>query len=287
MRIGGHCVLFGPEVASNTEEVFGKLAYAGAEGCELGQRFFGTENREKLENALKQTGLELAGMHANNLKLPDLLHAPEKAEQALMEVGSLVCQLPNKNIIATGGLWEMEAVRSRTLSQGALEAELHDAAAVRDMAQTLNAITAEVKAKTGAQVHYHNHSWEFADGGLIWLTLAREAPEVCFALDTGWAKSMGFDPVELIEAFPGRFHYVHLRDLHQPENLGSRLFSQTHEGFCDLGTGDMDYPRLMRCLNRNLGEKDWAIVEYEKGNFDQFSYAKAISYLRGMRDILH
>ena len=286
MKIGGHCVLFGPEVATDTTEVFGRLAYAGAQGCELGQRFFGTENREALENALAQTHMELAGMHANNLKLPDLLHAPEKAEKALMEVGELVAQLPNKNVIATGGLTDMEAIRSCTLAQGAVEAELHDPAAVRDMAQTLNEIVVRVRQKTGAQVHYHNHSWEFADDGLIFHTLAQEAPELCFALDTGWAMVSGFDPVKLMDSLPGRFHYVHLRDLKRSADPGQLVFTKAHEGFADLGTGDMNYPRLMRCLNRHLGENDWAIVEYEKGNFDKYSYAKAISYVRGCRDML-
>lgn len=286
MKIGGHCVLFGPEVATNTAEVFGRLAYAGAQGCELGQRFFGTENRAALEDALAKTHLELAGMHANNLKLPELLSAPEKAEKALMEVGELVAQLPNKNVIATGGLVEMEAVRTRTLAQGALEAELHDPTAVKDMAQTLNAIVKKVREKTGAQVHYHNHSWEFADDGLIFRALAQEAPELCFALDTGWALVSGVDPVDLMDSLPGRFHYVHLRDLKRPAPQGQLVFSQAHEGFADLGTADMNYPRLMRCLNRHLGENDWAIVEYEKGNFDQYSYAKAISYVRGCRDML-
>lgn len=286
MKIGGHCVLFGPEVATNTAEVFGRLAYAGAQGCELGQRFFGTENRAALEKALAETHMELAGMHANNLKLPDLLHAPEKAEKALMEVGELVATLPNKNIIATGGVGDMEAIRGRTLGQGAPEVELHDPAAVRELARTLNEIVGKVRQKTGAQVHYHNHSWEFADDGLIFKTLAEEAPELCFALDTGWAMVSGFDPVELMDALPGRIHYVHLRDLKRSQAPGELVFTQAHEGFVDLGTGDMDYPRLMRCLNRHLGEKDWAIVEYEKGNFDQHSYGKAISYVRGCRDMM-
>lgn len=279
-------MLFGAEVAEKTGEVFGRLAYAGAQGCELGQRFFGTENREALEKALAETNMELAGMHANNLKLPELLHAPEKAEQALMEVGELVARLPNKNVIATGGVLDMEAVRSRTLGQGAAEPELHDPAAVGEMAQILNEIVKKVRQKTGAQVHYHNHSWEFADNGLIFRALVEKAPELCFALDVGWAAVSGADPAELLDALPGRVHYVHLRDLKKTENPGDLPFAKAHEGFVDLGTGDLDYPRLMRCLNRHLGEKDWAIVEYEKGNFDQYSYAKAISYVRGCRDML-
>lgn len=286
MKIGGHCVLFGPEVATNTQEVFNRLKYAGAEGCELGQRFFGVENAAGLTQALHDSGMALAGMHANNLKLIDLLHNPEQAEKALMEVGRLVANFPDKNIIATGGCSNMEQMRNTKLGQGAPEPELHDAEAVRKMAQTLNDIVRRVKEETGAQVHYHNHSWEFADNGLIWFALAEYAPDLMFALDTGWTAVSGFDPVELLEKYPGRFHYVHLRDLKKPENPASMMFTEAHGGFWDLGAGDMNYPRLMRVLDKVLDKEDWAIVEYELGNFDQNSYTKAISYLRGIRDML-
>lgn len=286
MKIGGHCVLYGPEVATNTEEVFNRLKYAGAEGCELGQRFFGVENAEGLTNALQESGMELAGMHANNLKLIDLIRDPEKAENALMEVGRLVSQFPNKNIIATGGCGDMAQMRNSRLAEGAPEPELHDKELVKKMAETLNEIVRRVREETGAQVHYHNHSWEFADNGLIWFSLAEYAPELMFALDTGWAAVSGFDPVELLEKYPGRFHYVHLRDLKKSDDPGSLIFTQAHGGFADLGSGDMNYPRLMKTLHRTLGADDWAIVEYELGNFDQHSYTKAISYLRGVRDML-
>lgn len=286
MKIGGHCVLYGPEVATNTKAVFTRLKYAGAEGCELGQRFFGVEKRQELTQALADSGMELAGMHANNLKLIDLIHAPEKAEEALMEVGRLVANFPNKNIIATGGCGDMMAIRTTKLGEGLPESELHDPVLVRQMAETLNAIVLRVKAETGAQVHYHNHSWEFADNGLIWFALAEYAPNLMFALDTGWTAVSGFDSVELLEKYPGRFHYVHLRDLKKPEDPASLLFTQAHGGFVDLGSGDMNYPRLMCCLAKTLAAEDWAIVEYELGNFDQQSYTKAISYLRGIRDML-
>ena len=48
----------------------------------------------------------------------------------------------------------------------------------------------------------------------------------------------------------------------------------------------MNYPRLMRKLHQELGSNDWAIVEYEIGTFDENSYLRAISYLKGIRDML-
>ena len=52
MKLGAHCVLYGPEIATDTDAVIGRLAGVGAEGCELGERFFGVEDRDKLTAVL-------------------------------------------------------------------------------------------------------------------------------------------------------------------------------------------------------------------------------------------
>ena len=79
---------------------------------------------------------------------------------------------------------------------------------------------------------------------------------------------------------------MHLRDCKKAADPGAQTFSGVHKGFVDLGTGDMGYPRLMRCLDKALGADGWAVVEYELGNFDENSYLRALSYLHGVRDML-
>lgn len=289
MKLGAHCVLFGPEIATDTDAVIGRLAEVGAEGCELGERFFGVDDREKLTTVLDKYHVDLAGMHCNNLNLLDLLYDPEKSRAALEKVARFVAPLPNKNIIATGACGYGEMVKElnpRTLKEGAVAEELHDPEKVAIIAKNLNDIARDIREQYGVQVNYHNHSWEFCDNGLIWFALADQAPDVMFALDTGWAASSGYDPVELMDKYPGRFHYVHLRDYRKAEDPSAQKFEQVHTGFVDLGTGDMNYPRLMRKLNETLGKDDWAIVEYEIGNFDKNSYLCALSYLHGVRDML-
>lgn len=285
MRLGAHCVLYGAEIASDPEAVLGRLARAGAEGCEIGQRFFGTENREVLIEALEKNHLEMSGMHCNGLFLIDLLHHPEKSRDALRTTASFVASMKNKNVIATGCV-DMENIRDTPIGAGAPEAELHDPKKVKEMAAALNGIVKEIREEYGVQVHYHNHSWEFADNGLIFHTLMEDAPDLMFALDTGWAAVSGFSPVELIKSHPDRFRYVHLRDYKKSGQAGAQTFSQVHGGYVDLGTGDMDYVGLMQTLEENLGEDGWAVVEYEIGNFDESSYSGALGYLRGMRDMM-
>lgn len=286
MRFGAHCVLYGAEIASDPDAVLGRLARAGAEGCEIGQRFFGTENRDRLLEALEKNHIEMSGMHCGGLKLIDLIKEPKKAEEALFSTARFVAPMKNKNVIATGGA-AFEEIQNLPVEAGAVEPELHDPELVRQAAVTLNEIVKKIKEELGVQVHYHNHSWEFADGGLIWNALVHEAPDLKFALDTGWAAVSGFDPAKLLEECPERFDYVHLRDYKKSADGGKKKFSEVHSGYVNLGTGDMNYVSLLPVLDRVLGKDGWAVVEYELGNFDETSYTSAISYLRGLNDMMH
>lgn len=286
MKLGAHCVLYGPQIATDTDGVIAGLVRAGAEGCELGERFFGAEERDKLTGVLTRHHVQLAGMHCNGLTLQDLLHAPAKSRAALEKVAKFVAPLPNKNVIATGSCGDIKALNGRMLSDGAVDPELHEPRNAVIIARNLNEIVRDIRDEYGVQVHYHNHSWEFCDNGLLWFALADQAPDVQFALDTGWALASGYDPVMLIERYPGRFHYVHLRDCKRVADPSAQKFADVHKGFVDLGTGDMNYPRLMRCLNKALGKDGWAVVEYELGSFDENSYLRALSYLHGVRDML-
>jgi sugar phosphate isomerase/epimerase len=136
------------------------------------------------------------------------------------------------------------------------------------IARELNDLALLAK-KQGVTVHYHNHSWEFENDALIFKSIGRYASDLCFGLDTGWAFYSGYDPVELMDQYPGRFHYVHIRD-----------FNKTTREFVDLGSGDMDFTRLMKKLSDILGPEDWAVVEYETGAEDMNRYKLAFEYMK-------
>lgn len=285
MRFGAHCVLYGPETGTDPRAVISRLAKTGAQGCELGERFFGVDRREELSAILVENHMELAGMHCNGLNLMDILTQPDTAMAALEKVAGFMAPLKNKNVIATGGV-PVDEIRGCPISGGAPSPDLHDPDKVKELAIALNGMVREIREKYGVQVHYHNHSWEFADKGLIWFALAEYAPDLKFALDTGWAAASGFGPLELIKQYPGRFDYIHLRDCGPLKgNPQENTFDQTHKGFKELGTGGMGYPGLIRGLKDVLREDAWAIVEYEIGNFDQNSYLGAIHYLKGLQDM--
>lgn len=153
MKLGAHCVLYGPQIASDTDAVIGRLARAGAEGCELGERFFGVDDRDKLTAVLDSHHMTLAGMHCNNLTLQDLLHNPAKSRAALEKVAKFVAPLPDKNVIATGGCGDVQQLNGRLLSEGAADPELHEPKNAAIIAHNLNEIVRDIRAEYGVQVH--------------------------------------------------------------------------------------------------------------------------------------
>lgn len=80
----------------------------------------------------------------------------------------------------------------------------------------LDRVGAEV-ARAGLRFGYHNHSMEFTGppGARPYdLILANTSPAtVTMELDCGWAMAAGQDPVSLMRAYPGRFRYLHLKDV--------------------------------------------------------------------------
>jgi len=259
MKLGCHAVLFKEKIASDTNEVIRQVHETGFAGTEIGARFFGTEKKDFLNRILTEHGVELSGMHCA-FKLVDFLENRESVETAVLRVASFVADMPNKNIVMTG--------MHKLPQEEEADPRLKDEGFVREVALAINDLAKKVKT-LGVSINYHNHSWEFHENGLIFHSLGKYAPDLLFGLDTGWAFSMDFDPVELMDLYPGRFHYIHIRDYNR----------RTGE-FVNLGAGDHDLKRLMAKLQSILGADDWGIVEYETGEEDFQRYAEAFRYLK-------
>ena len=99
----------------------------------------------------------------------------------------------------------------------------------------------ECKA-AGKRFGYHIHGQEFGKTpeGTLFDVLAKESgPDVGFEADVYWVTAGGADPVALMNKYPGRFWYTHLKDMAK----GVTPLSQaTHkpESNVVLGTGQID-----------------------------------------------
>lgn len=274
MKIGCHAVLFTDRIARETEEVLKAFEKTGCQGVEIGARFFGVEKSSYLKELLNQYHLQLAGLHVSAL-WTDLLDDPQKVEAAVEKAAEFLQVMPNKNIIFTG----MAQNDPSQHPEEGIDPRLSDTAAAEKMAEKLNEIALNAKER-GVSVNYHNHCWEFDNDGLLFMALINNAPEVGLALDTGWAASSGWDPAELIEKYPERISYVHLRDYKKEEMGKCRTFAEKQESYADLGKGDMNYERLLSVIKKNFCGDGWAVIEYEKGKVDFGRYTKAVSYVR-------
>ncbi len=274
MKIGCHCVLYGPAIATDTDRILGDLAKTGCCGVELGARFFSLDRSAELKAMLKKHGLVLAGLHAA-VPLKQLLDQPKESSAQLSSAAEAIQGMPERNIILTGIAENMD-------DAAAGDSRLKDRKNVELLVSHLNDIAGEIKSEYGAQIHYHNHSWEFQNDGLIYMSMLMQSQNFQLCLDTGWAAAAGFDPISLMQSRPDRFSYVHLRDY--TALAAGASFAQLQDSYTDLGEGEMDYQHLIRCVRDTVGDDGWAVIEYERGAVDYLRYMKAVAYVRGVME---
>lgn len=117
--------------------------------------------------------------------------------------------------------------------------------------------------------HYHAGTGVFHLNEIDFL-MNHTSPElVSLLLDTGHAALADIDPLELIQRFPSRIKYVHLKDIRLPifnrvvtENL-SFMDSVRAGVFTVPGDGNLDFLPILAAL-KNLDYSGWMIVEAEQ-----------------------
>jgi sugar phosphate isomerase/epimerase len=149
----------------------------------------------------------------------------------------------------------------------------------RHIADFLNAKGRVLKSE-GLRMGYHNHHFEFAPlpgGASGFDILLRETdPDlVFFELDVGWVVGGGSDPVDMVQAHPGRFAKMHVKDVAPSAN-------PDFEGGVaptEVGSGMMDWRRLLPAAYA-AGVRDF-VVEQEPPFTGRpiDSLAKSFAYL--------
>jgi sugar phosphate isomerase/epimerase len=107
----------------------------------------------------------------------------------------------------------------------------------------------EALRREGLSIGYHNHNAEFAPlaGGLTGYSLlvAHTDPAlVSLELDVGWAVMAGQDVGALLQAFPGRFTHVHVKDVTRDVPVNFSFMQSSVE----VGQGVIDWRELLSRL---------------------------------------
>ena len=96
----------------------------------------------------------------------------------------------------------------------------------------------EIAKKNGIKFGYHNHAFEFEkmeDQVPYDLLLTQTDPSlVTFEMDTYWVTRGGYNPVDYIKKYPGRFELWHIKDMVKTEDMF----------FAPVGSGRMDFASI-------------------------------------------
>jgi sugar phosphate isomerase/epimerase len=126
--------------------------------------------------------------------------------------------------------------------------------------------------KSGIQLCYHNHDFEFQSQGNTLpydILLNTDKNLVKMEMDLYWVSKAGKDPVDLINRHPGRFPLFHVKDMDKTPA----------KDFTEVGNGSIDFKRIFKQADK-AGMK-YFFVEQDKTPGDPFaSITKSISYIK-------
>lgn len=115
---------------------------------------------------------------------------------------------------------------------------------------------AEICKKGGVKLGYHNHNFEWKPlegGGTFYDTILdnTDAKMITMEMDIYWVVRSGVDPIQLIEKHPGRFGFVHVKDMDKNKpNLNT-----------EIGNGSIDFNKIF--AKAKLGGIEHFIMEQE------------------------
>jgi len=122
----------------------------------------------------------------------------------------------------------------------------------------------EILAKEGITCFYHTHGYEFqphGDGTLFDLFMTETKKEfVSVQMDVMWVVFPGQDPVKLLEKYTSRWVSLHLKDLKKGVALGSLKGGTDVKNDVVLGTGQMDWPAILKAA-KAVGVKYYFIED--------------------------
>ncbi len=119
-------------------------------------------------------------------------------------------------------------------------------------------------AAQGLKFYYHNHGFEFVpygQGTLFDLLVTETDPGyVSFEMDVMWAVLPGQDPVKLLEKYPKRWMFMHLKDLKKGVPTGDLSANTDKTNDVALGTGQVNWPALLQTAQK-IGIKYYLIED--------------------------
>jgi len=234
-----------------------QIGYTSVEGATYTgtEKFYGMSPAE-FKKILKKNGLVMLSSHYRLGEVKDkgevvkgtMLHDWDKAVDDAAELGLkyMVCA------------WLDEKERG-TLDH------------YKYVADQLN-IAGERCKKSGIQLCYHNHNFEFEKQGDTYpynIILGSDKNLVKMEIDLYWVKKAGQDAIKLFHEHPGRFPLWHVKDMdNTPE-----------QNFTEVGSGVINFKEIFKY--KDLAGMKYFFVEEDKCPGSPFdSITKSINYIK-------
>lgn len=156
------------------------------------------------------------------------------------------------------------------------------------LADSFNQIGENAK-KEGLKFAYHNHGYglQEVEGQLpLQLLLDNTDPDLVFGeLDIYWTTAGGIDPVSLLEAYPNRYHLMHLKDMKElvrfsGDGGNSMEWMQLFPYMTTAGDGVLDLPLLIQ-KGKELGVQHF-LVEQDMVAEPAVALKHSFDYLAGI-----
>ena len=268
IRIGNAPCSWGVEFAGDPRNppwrrVLSDCAAAGYKGIELGPVGFMPEDPGVLSEALAENGLTLIGgvvfrpFH-DPAQWDDVWDAATRTCKALVAHGA-------RHLVLIDSI---SPRRAPTAGRWAEAEKMGDAewTAFVDRIRTV----AKLGADHGLTTSIHAHAAGFIDFEPELERMLDEVDEdllkICF--DTGHHSYAGYDPVAFMRRHIGRISYMHFKDINpvvKAKAVANRtgFYDACGQGiFCNLGTGDVDFPAVRQVL-LDAGFEGWCTVEQD------------------------
>ena len=234
-----------------------QIGYSSVEGATYtgSKKFYGMSPSD-FKKVLKQNGLIIPSAHyrlgeektKGEIVSGTLLHDWDKAVDDAAEVGIkyMVCAYLS-------------------------DAERGDLNHYKYVADQLN-IAGERCKKSGIQLCYHNHDFEFVKQGNIYpydILMTTDKDLVKMEIDLYWITKAGQDPIALFNQHPGRFPLWHVKDM---DNTPAKDFTE-------VGKGIIDFKEIFK--HKNKAGMKYFFVEQDKCPGSPFdSITKSIKYIK-------
>jgi sugar phosphate isomerase/epimerase len=136
--------------------------------------------------------------------------------------------------------------------------------------------------EAGIRFAYHNHDYSFVplEDGTVphdYLLENTDPDLVDFEMDIYWVVAAGADPIRYLKQHPGRWRLCHVKDRIKGAPMTEK------EASCDLGTGSIDFPGILR-VAKDAG-MSYYIVEQERYDNSTSLQSAAVdaAYLKQLR----